>query len=141
MKNMKVLIILCLILCVPSVGFSEVRKTYYESGALKDEVNFKNDKKEGLGKTYYENGNLQTEISYKNGKLDGPYKVYYDSGVFRAEGIYKNDKKERLYREFFENGVIRFIDTYENGQKINRKAYNKRGKLEFDQDYPYKEEN
>ena len=141
MKNIKVLTVLLIVLFVASVGFSEVRKTYYESGALKDEVTFKNDKKEGLGKTYYENGNLQTEISYKNGKLDGPYKVYYESGVFRAEGIYKNDKKEGLYREFYENGVIRFIDTYENGQKINRKAYNKRGKLEFNKDYPYIEKN
>ena len=31
----KTLIILCLFIFVPSVGFTEVRKEYYESGALK----------------------------------------------------------------------------------------------------------
>ena len=36
---------------------------------------------------------------------------------------------------------IATIDTYKNGQKINRKSYDERGKLEFDQDYPYIEEN
>ena len=51
----KTLTVLLIILFVPSVGFSEVRKTYYDSGAL------------------------QTEGTYKNDELDGPYKDYYET--------------------------------------------------------------
>ena len=43
----KALTVLLIILFVPSVGFSEVRKTYYDSGELKLEHTYKNGKKEG----------------------------------------------------------------------------------------------
>jgi antitoxin component YwqK of YwqJK toxin-antitoxin module len=59
---------------------------------------------------------LLSEFNYKNGKLDGPEITYA------------------------KNGGISSIDTYKNGQKINRRSYNKIGELEFDQDYPYMEE-
>jgi len=39
-------------------------------------------------------------------------------------------------RIYYGKGGIKYIDTYKNGQKINRKAYDRRGKLEFNQDYP-----
>ena len=52
-----------------------------------------------------------------------------------------NLPREVLEKIYYKNGGISFLNTFKNGQKINRKAYGKTGKLEFDQDYPYKEEN
>ena len=46
----KALTVLLIILFVSSVGCSGVKKTYYESGALKVEVTNKNGKSEGPGK-------------------------------------------------------------------------------------------
>ncbi len=117
MKNIKVLIILCLVLCVPVVGFSEVVKEYYDSGKLKREENYNNGKQEGITKSYYESGALKTEIYYKNGKAEGLAKIYFESG--------------KTY----------LIDTYKNDQQIKRKIYDNKGKLEYEQDFPYIEEN
>ena len=113
MKNIKVLIILCLVLCVPVVGCSEVVKEYYDSGKLKREENYKNGKLEGITKSYYESGALKTEIYYKNGKAEGLAKIYFESG--------------KTY----------LIDTYKNDQQIKRKMYDIKGKLEYEQDFPY----
>jgi antitoxin component YwqK of YwqJK toxin-antitoxin module len=41
-------------------------KTYYRSGALKESINFKNDKHFGLWREYYENGNIKYEADYIN---------------------------------------------------------------------------
>ena len=78
-KNLigKALTVLLIILFVPSVGFSEVRKTYYESGELKSEITFKNGKQEGPFKRYYRNGKLASEGTYKNGRKEGRVKEHY----------------------------------------------------------------
>ena len=86
MKNIKkslfkkTLIILCLFIFAPTVGFTEVRKEYYENGALKAEITFKKDKFEGPGKLYYENGALKQEYTYKKGKLEELVKNYDENG-------------------------------------------------------------
>ena len=72
--------------------FAEVRKSYYESGVLQSETNYKNDKKEGLTKRYHESGALKTEGSYKNGEYDGLYKVYSESGLLMHRSNFKNGK-------------------------------------------------
>ena len=75
MKNIKkslfkkILIILCLFIFAPTVGFTEVRKEYYENGALKAEITFKKDKAEGPAKEYYESGKLKNSGTYKKGEL------------------------------------------------------------------------
>ena len=117
MKNIKALTIFCLILLSPVVGLSEVVKEYYDSGKLKREENYKNDKQDGITKSYYESGALKTEIYYKNGKAEGFAKIYFESG--------------KTY----------LIDTYKNDQQIERKIYDNKGKLEYEQDFPYIEEN
>ena len=81
----KYTIILCLIFCIPIMAFSEVRKEYYESGALKSEYTFKKGKREGLFKEYYESGALKSEYTVKNGKPEGPIKKYDENGEISIE--------------------------------------------------------
>ena len=64
MKNIKALTVLLIILFVSVVGFSEVKKTYYESGALKAEFYHKNGKLEGPAKVYFESCALEKEFTY-----------------------------------------------------------------------------
>ena len=106
---------LAIFLSSPVLGFAEVRKEYYPSGRLKFERNFKDGKQEGIAKEYYESGKLKAEGSFEDGKQEG------------------------ISKEYYENGGIKFIDNYKNGQVINRKAYDEKGNLEFEQDYTYKE--
>jgi hypothetical protein len=81
----KALTVLLIILFVPSVGFSEARKGYYESGKLKREINHKNEKQEGPYKIYYENGKVKEEGTFKNGETEGPIKIYDENGELIEE--------------------------------------------------------
>ena len=35
---------------------------------MRSEINYKDDKPEGLAKVYYKNGNLKVEVNFKDGK-------------------------------------------------------------------------
>ena len=48
-----------LLFTIPFVGFGQLDRDYYENGQIKNEVNYKDGKKEGLWKEYYENGQLK----------------------------------------------------------------------------------
>ena len=67
--------------------------------------------------------------------LEGVAKRYFADGISWREERYQNGKLNGLCTTYL-GGRIRFIDRYQSGQKINRKAYDGQGKLEFDQDYP-----
>ena len=106
-----------MILFVPAIGLSEVRKFYYESGELKEEASYKKGKQAGLTKTYYESGALRWKANYKESKQEGLSKTYYVGG------------------EMF------CVDTYKDDQQIKRKIYDNKGKLKYEQDFPYMEVN
>jgi len=138
-------------------------KTYYESGELMFEYNYKDGDREGITRSFYMSGRLKYEYKYRGGKLDGTVKKYYRNGNIafvwkykdgKREGIaksyskngslkakwnYKDDQLNGMIRIYYKSGGIKYIDTYRGGYKVNRKAYEQRGKLEFDQDYPFDE--
>jgi antitoxin component YwqK of YwqJK toxin-antitoxin module len=98
---------------------------------------------EGLAevkKEYYPSGKLMAERSYRYGKREGITRIYYESGKLRSEWNYKDGKQEGISREYYPNGEIKYVDTYKNGQRTNRKVYDEKGRLEFDQGYLYKEQ-
>lgn len=69
-------IIALMLLAIPMASYAEVKKAYYESGALKAEFNYENGKKHGLTKVYYESGALEAEANFENGKRHGLSKYY-----------------------------------------------------------------
>ena len=50
---------------------SLIGKLFHIKPKLKEEINFKNGKRDGLYKSYYENGQLEDERHYKNGIYNG----------------------------------------------------------------------
>ena len=66
--------------------------TYYESGQLKEKINYKDGKKEGEGLWYYENGQLEEKVNYKEGEKNGEWLNYYDNGQLVRTRIYKDGK-------------------------------------------------
>ena len=85
-------VITTIIISLSFNSFAEVKKIYYESGALKSESNIENGKLEGLMKSYYESGATKTEWNHKNGKLEGLAKYYSESGLLIKRENYKNGK-------------------------------------------------
>ncbi|MHC4275891.1 MAG: hypothetical protein ACYSTI_00965 [Planctomycetota bacterium] len=48
-----ILLLVVVVMAVSSAAYAEVRKGYYDSGQLRKETNYKDDKREGLSKYYY----------------------------------------------------------------------------------------
>ncbi|MAV64811.1 MAG: hypothetical protein CMG00_06450 [Candidatus Marinimicrobia bacterium] len=45
-------------------------KDWYENGVLKSEINYENDKLNGIARGWYENGQLMFEVNFINGKKE-----------------------------------------------------------------------
>ena len=78
----------------------EVRKIYYESGALCWETPYVNGKKHGIVRSYYASGALLWETPYVNGKKHGIEKCYYESGALRLETPYVNEDMHGIVKEY-----------------------------------------
>ena len=94
MKNNKILTILCSILFLSAIGWSEVRRFYYESGELKEEASYNKGKQEGLTKEYYRNGEIFYIDTYKDDQLIKK-KSYDETGklVLEQDFAYKEKNK------------------------------------------------
>ena len=74
------------------------QSTYYLSGILFEETDYKNGQQDGVWKRYYEStGTPIFEIYYKNGKREGKYIKYDLDGEKIISGNYKNDLKDGLW--------------------------------------------
>ena len=136
MKNKKILTILCSILFLSAVGCSEVIRSYYESGELKEKANFKGSKREGLSKEYYRSGALKWEVNFKEGKLEGLAKEYYRSGGLKSEINYMNGQREGLSKRYYISGELRWEVNYKEGEKEGiSKEYYRSGGLRNESNY------
>ena len=63
-------------------GLNEIYYNYGR-GAIKGIFFLKNGKMEGIGKEYYESGQLKNEVNWSNGKLEGVCKIYFESGQLK----------------------------------------------------------
>jgi antitoxin component YwqK of YwqJK toxin-antitoxin module len=106
-----------------------ISRWYYESGVLKGERNFKEGELDGIIKWYYDTGSLGTEFNYKKGKLEGLTKLYWENGNLKAEHYYENGKREGLNKQYYNSGELRFIYTFKNGRRISKETYDRSGNL------------
>ena len=59
---------------------NKLKTFWYENGEMKNQVNFKNGKMDGLLKGWYENGDKKLEKYFKDGKRDGSSVMWYENG-------------------------------------------------------------
>ena len=74
-------------------------------------------------------------LTYRDDKKDGPVQAYYETGALRMEWTCQDDKVDGKLKIYRPDGTIEYVDTYKSGKKVNRKAYDVKGEIEFDQDY------
>ena len=72
--------------------FSGRSVSYYENGQVKEKINYKNGKPDGLEEWYYENGQLERKVNYKDGKKDGLEEWYDENGLLEIRKNYKDGK-------------------------------------------------
>ncbi|MBI3518258.1 MAG: toxin-antitoxin system YwqK family antitoxin [Bacteroidetes bacterium] len=81
---------------------------YYETGQIKDSVNFYNHLQNGEMKKWFENGNLKSISNWKDGKEIGEATHYFESGKLHKKLTWIEDKK------------VSVIEWDESGKEINR---------------------
>lgn len=102
---------------------------------LKNEVIWKNGKREGIEK-YYSGANVSHEIPWKDGRKDGIEKIYRYGNQVWGETPWKNGKREGVSKEYNEYGIIfREITWKNNMQNGVTKRYYDNGKLEVETPY------
>jgi antitoxin component YwqK of YwqJK toxin-antitoxin module len=95
----------------------EFRTGVFQSGAIKYEKLFFDDKPYGTWRIYQENGKLIEEFSYDiNGKLNGLHRKWHHNGILFTESFFKNDLHHGITREWYENGNISYEANYEEGE-------------------------
>jgi antitoxin component YwqK of YwqJK toxin-antitoxin module len=136
---------------------------FYETGQLKEEVTFKEGKRDGIWKLWDENGNLMAEGIYKDGKdlntvfkswyengqlskqatlkdgkAEGNFKEWYKNGQLKQEGTFKNDKQVGLSKEYYEKGQLKIEKTWKDGELDGlSKEWYENGHLKYE--FPYKD--
>lgn len=73
--------------------FTGNAKSYYKNGQVKDDLNFRDGKQNGLQEIYYENGQIGAIYKVKDGKLNGVQKEYDINGALKAEVTFKDGEK------------------------------------------------
>jgi len=122
-------------------------KTYYETGILKSEGNRKNFYLDGLWKFYDDIGNLFLEINYMEDKKQGIRKTitdneiieehfendirqgftkhFYKEGTIKKEVYFDKDKETGIAKEYSKEGLIIVLTEYRNGNIIRRENINR----------------
>ncbi|SDB84118.1 toxin-antitoxin system YwqK family antitoxin [Williamwhitmania taraxaci] len=103
-----------------------IRKRFYTTGEIMEELSFSNGIKNGVWTTYFPNGRYKYSGVYKEGKLNGEMKTFYSNGRLVSEGNYKNGLKEGEWQFYNENGDPTQKVVYRNGignnkDKLDRK--------------------
>jgi uncharacterized protein len=108
---------------------------FYSNGRIKEEVQFSENKKNGIVREYDEAGTLITLQRFNNGVLvererlnrtdskglkQGVWKTYYGNGRVRTEANYKDDTMEGAYKEYDENGNIQLLLEYAKGVLVQK---------------------
>ena len=110
-------------------------KSYYYSGKILSQIDYRSGIKSGNCTYYFENGNKQSESYYLNGKLKGEYKSYYESGELREMGEYVYDKnniysrKNGSWKTYYKDGKLKSEAIIENGNTTQWKTYSRAGEI------------
>ena len=105
-------------------------KYYHEnSPEIMTLENYVNGKLEGIRKVYYPSGKIAEEVYYKNGKIDGFYKKYAENGVLLEESNYKKGQFEGLAIFRNSDNVVTAQGNFVNGKKEGMWEFNDNGKI------------
>ncbi|MCF0214900.1 MAG: hypothetical protein HUK21_00310 [Fibrobacteraceae bacterium] len=101
----------------------DVRTETYPNGQVLSEVEYVNDKKQGLEKEFFENGNVKKETNYVEGRKEGPAKEYYEDGTLQAEMTYENGYMNGLVTKYYKNGKMQSKASYREGKQVDFGEY------------------
>jgi hypothetical protein len=84
-------------------------KTYYRSGKLQFEINYHNNKEDGVLTKYFENGMKQFVVILKNGIKSGAGEAFYESGAVKIYQVYNLLGSSVFEIDYLEYGSIKSV--------------------------------
>ncbi len=96
---------------------------YYPDGRISEELEWKQNEKDGAWKQYYKNGAPRLSAQYENGLLQGPYEVYFSNNNIKIRGAYLANKSNGTWRYYDENGEEVYALDYVNGFPADMEKY------------------
>lgn len=103
---------------------------YLYGGGVYSEVNFKDDKENGLAKTFYNTGELDSIGLYEDGLKTGTWNNFSSKGKKTMETNFKRGMMHGSFKDFHRNGKIANEYQIENGRVLGiEKRYTDRGEL------------
>ena len=96
---------------------------YYPTGELKSDVLSYN--LTGCSRWYFESGQIKEEVNYLNGKRYGTHKKFYASGLLEFEGPYNGGYYNRGIKDgkwvyYDSTGTLIKTEVYRNDSLISR---------------------
>lgn len=103
---------------------------FYNTGELKQEIYFKNNRKQGLSREFNRDSTVITVLEYNDNYLvnrerinredekglrQGTHREYFENGKIKKEENYLDDQLHGYYREFNERGELLTALRYERG--------------------------
>ncbi len=126
--------------------FTGVKRTFWDSGTLSSEVNYKDGLREGSYKMFYPTKQLKIDCYFVNDKLNGPYKSYYRNGQLSFESNFIDGlMEEGVYKTYYitgqkkeETSILNYHTIYYDGEgNIERTfTWNYDADAEYDEYYP-----
>ena len=100
-----------------------------KNNTLLEEIDFVNDKREGLYKTYSSEGSRR-EVPYKNDKKEGEGRIFSANNMIIESVIYSNDKRNGLYQKLSLSGKLISVENYKDDVRDGISRYfDDKGKL------------
>lgn len=98
---------------------------YYDAntGYLKNEGKYVDDKAVGLHLTYHANGVIMETNEYEMGKIVGYGAYYFPDGNIEVQGYFKEGERQGSWETYYEDGTIQSKSYYHKGELINWKEY------------------
>jgi antitoxin component YwqK of YwqJK toxin-antitoxin module len=92
-------------------------KGFYENGAVKYEINYKDGKKYGVYKDFYQSGEVLHEVNYNDGERYEILKEYYKSGELWAERSVRDGLIHGVTRLYHKNGKLFSEQHFKDGKE------------------------
>jgi antitoxin component YwqK of YwqJK toxin-antitoxin module len=97
-------------------------REWHPGGQLKEEGEYRDDRRDGVYRTFYANGKQASEEEYRAGLLHGRQLVWYESGAPMAVSEFRHGKRHGLAATWYEGGQKqtegRFVDGSYHGRWV-----------------------
>ena len=99
----------------------------YLNGQKKEELNYKDGKRDGLRQAWHKNGQKSAEANFKDNKAYGLSVRWHENGQKKHEVNYKDGRYDGLRVGWHSNGNKFREENWKDGELISEKWWNNRG--------------